>query len=293
MLAIAQPPWEMHTPATAQTVITAILAVVLAGFVVAALLQWHRSGRPHFLLMLLGGFVCSFNEESADVMGHCFFPNDGWIVHQFYGRGIPLWVVLAYVIFFGGLPYLMTAAFQRGITHRAMWTSIGIFWVLNTVLEIPMLSSKLYLYYGDQPFEVGGFPLGWLVINSLGALFGAVVLTRLSWLFTGARQFLILLVPFATYMSSWVLAIPHFAITNTDAPSAVRMVAAIVSMALGLVAIDVLIRFGTGQARLLPPQTPAVTNHRTSRTVKSPLRWQLTDADRVMATNDRYQFHDS
>jgi hypothetical protein len=263
IVAIAQPPWDMRTPATAQTVMTAILAVALAGFVVAALLHWRRSGKPVFLLMLLGGFVCSFNEESADVMGHCFFPNDGWIVHQFYGRGVPLWVVLAYVIFFGGLPFLMTSAFRHGVTRRTMWTAICIFWVLNTVLEMPPLSSKLYLYYGDQPFEVGGFPLSWLVINSLGALFGAVVLTRLSWFFTGTRQLLILLVPFATYMSSWVLAMPHFAITNTDASNGVRMVAAIVSMALGLVAIDVLIRFGTGQARLLPPPSAAVTGRET------------------------------
>jgi hypothetical protein len=262
IVAIAQPPWEMRTPATAQTVITSILAVVLAGFIVAALLHWRRSGKPDFLLMLLGGFVCSFNEESADVMGHCFFPKDGWIVHQFYGRGIPLWVVLAYVIFFGGLPYLMTSAFRRGVTHRTMWTAIGIFWVLNTVLEMPVLSTNLYLYYGDQPFEVGGFPLSWLVINSLGALFGAVVLTRLSWFFTGARQLLILLVPFATYMSSWVLAMPHFAITNTDASTGVRIVAAILSMALGLVAIDALIRFGTGEARLLPPPSAAVADRK-------------------------------
>jgi hypothetical protein len=245
----------MSTPATAQTVITAILAAVAVGFAVATLLHWRRSGKPDFLLMLLGGAICSFNEETVDVLGHCFFPNDGWTVHEFFGRGIPVWVVLGYVIFFGGLPYLMTLAFQHGATHRAMWTAIITFWVLNVALEIPVLNTGLYLYYGDQPLEIGGFPISWLVINSLGSLFGAVILTRLSWFLTGARRILVLFVPFATYMSSWVLAIPHFAITNTDASAGIRMVAAIVSMALGLIAIDVLIRFGTGQARLLPPQS--------------------------------------
>ena len=186
LVAIAQPPWEMTTPATAQTVITAILAVVVAGFVVAALLVWRRSGKPDFLLMLAGGLICSFNEETVDVLGHCFFPNDGWTVHAFFGRGIPVWVVLGYVIFFGGLPYLMAFAFQHGVTHRIMWTCIGIFWVLNVALEIPVLGTRLYVYYGYQPFEIGGFPISWLVINSLGAVFGAVVLTRLAWLFAGA-----------------------------------------------------------------------------------------------------------
>src|SRR5262249_12642470 len=94
----------------------------------------------------------------------------------------------------------------------------------------------------------------WLVINSLGSLFGAVVITRLSWFFTGARQLLLVFVPFATYMASWVLAMPHFAITNTDMPTGVRMAAAVLSMALGVIAIDGLSRIGTGQWRLLPPQ---------------------------------------
>jgi hypothetical protein len=247
VLAIAEPPWDMAIPATVQTVITSILAVVVAGFVVAALLDWRRSGRPTFLLVLIGGYICSFNEATVDVLGQCFFPNDGWLGYTAFGRGVPVWVVLAYVIFFGGLSYLMALAFKRGATRRAMWTGIAIFGVLNVLLEIPMLSAGLYVYYGDQPFEIGGFPVSWFVINSLGSLFGAVVITRLSWFFTGARQLLLVFVPFATYMSSWVLAMPHFLITNTDAPTSVRMAAAVVSMSLGLVATDVLIRIGTGQ----------------------------------------------
>jgi hypothetical protein len=54
-------------------------------------------------------------------------------------------------------------------------------------------------------------------------------------------------------MASGVVTMPHFAITNTDAPMRVRTTPAIVSIALALVSIDVLIRFGTGQWRLLPP----------------------------------------
>ncbi|BBY80197.1 hypothetical protein H7I53_15640 [Mycolicibacterium pulveris] len=253
VLAVAEPPWEMTTPATAELVITTIMAVVVAGFVVAAVLDWRRSGRPIFLLMLLGGLVCSFNESTVDILGHCYFPADGWIVYSAFDHAVPLWVVLAYVVFFGGLSYLMAMAFKRGATRKNMWTGIAIFGVLNLLLEFPMLASGLYVYYGDQPFEIGGFPISWLVINSLGSLFAAVVITRLDWFFTGARQVLIVFVPFTTYMASWALAMPHFAVTNTDAPSVVRMVAAAVSIVIGLVAIDALIKLGTGQLRLLPP----------------------------------------
>jgi len=255
IVAIAQPPWDMTTPRTAQAIITVILAAVVAAFLVAALAHWRRSGSPAFLLMLVGGYLCSFNEATVDVLGHCFFPLDGVIAYTAFGRGVPVWVVLAYIVFFGGLSYLMALAFKRGASHRAMWCGIAVFGVLNVLLEIPMLGAGLYVYYGNQPFTIGGFPVSWLVINSLGSLFGAVVVVRLSWFFTGAQQLLLVFVPFATYMASWVLAMPYFAITNTDMPSGVRMAAAALSMALGLVAIDGLIRIGTGQWRLLPPQT--------------------------------------
>jgi hypothetical protein len=263
IVAIAQPPWGMTTPTTAQTIITVILATVVAAFVVAALRDWKRSGSPAFLLMLIGGYVCSFNEATVDVLGHCFFPNDGVLGYTAFGRGVPVWVILAYIVFFGGLSYVMAAAFKNGATRTTMWTGIVIFGVLNVVLEMPMLGAGLYVYYGYQPFAVGGFPLSWLVINSLGSLFGAVVLVRLSWFFTGARQLLLVFLPFATYMSSWVLAMPHFAITNTDMPAGVHMAAAALSMVLGVIAIDTLIRIGTGQWRLLPPASlPAIENDR-------------------------------
>jgi hypothetical protein len=192
------------------------------------------------------------------VLGHCFFPVDGVIGYTAFGRAVPVWVVLAYVVFFGGLSYLMALAFKRGASHRAMWCGIAVFGVLNVLVEIPMLRAGLYLYYGYQPFAIGGFPVSWLVINSLGSLFGAVLVVRLSWFFTGARQLLLVFVPFAAYMTSWVLAMPHFAITNTDMPHGVRMAAAALSIALGAIAIDALIRIGTGQWRLLPPE-PADT----------------------------------
>lgn len=261
MLAFYQPPWGITTPATPQAIIATVLALVVAGFVVAASASWQRTTQPTFLILLAGGYICSFNEATVDVLGHCFFPNDGVLSYTAFGRGVPVWVVLAYVIFFGGLSHVMAAAFKNGASRATMWTGIAIFGVLNVVLEMPMLGAGLYVYYGYQPFAIGGFPISWLVINSLGSLFGAVVMVRLSWFFTGARQLLLVLVPFATYMSSWLLAMPHFAITNTDMPAGVRMVAAAASMVLGVIAIDTFIRIGTGQSRLLPPSSLVISEN--------------------------------
>jgi hypothetical protein len=248
-----QPPWNITTPATPQTIITVVLAVAVAGFVVAALVSWRRTKRPIFLLLLAGGYICSFNEPLIDFLCHCFFPADGWVGHTVFNRSIPIWVILAYVVFYGGLTYALSAAFRSGVTRRALWTSIGIWAALNLAMEIPLLQSNLYVYYGDQPFMVGGFPLSQLVFNAFGSLLGAVAVTRYSWFFTGVRQLLLLVVPFVTFMSSWAVGMPLFLILGTDAPHGVRMLAAAVSAALGLIGIDTLIRIGTGQLRLLPP----------------------------------------
>ena len=238
-----------------------MLAVVVAGFLIAALVSWDRTKQPIFLLLLAGGYICSFDEPLIDFLCHCFFPGDGWIGHTVFDRSIPIWVVLAYVVFYGGFTYVLSAAFKNGVTRRTLWISIGIWGALNLAMEIPLLQSKLYVYYGDQPFMVGGFPLSQLVFNAFGSLLGAVVITRLAWFFTGARQLLLLLVPFATFMSSWAVGMPLFLVLGTDASHGLHMFAAAVSMALGLLGIDGLTRIGTGQWRLLPPQTAATTRN--------------------------------
>jgi len=66
-------------------------------------------------------------------------------------------------------------------------------------------------------------------------------------------------VPSVTFMSSWAVGMPLFSALGTDAPHGVRVFAAAISMALGLLGIDTLIRLGTGQLRLLPP-VPAAPN---------------------------------
>jgi hypothetical protein len=256
VLAYDQPPWDISTPAVPQTIATVALGIVVAGFVIAALVDWRRIGRPNFLLMILGGYICSFNEPLIDFLCHCYFPADGWIGHTVFDRAIPVWVILAYVIFYGALTYVVSVAFSKGITRRTLWTSIAIWAALNLVMEIPLLKSGLYLYYGDQPFMIGGFPISQVVFNALGSLLGAVVITRLDWFFTGPRQLLLLFVPFVTFMSSWTLGMPFFLVLGTDAPTPVRYAAAALAMAIGLYAIDVLIRIGTGQLRIARPDDP-------------------------------------
>jgi hypothetical protein len=249
LLAIVdQPPVDLTTPVPVQTTAQLAIGAVVVAMLAGALWHWRRSGRPTGVLLLIGGLFCSLNEALVDVLGHCFFPLDGAMGYTAFGRGVPWWVVTAYVGFFGGLTWLNSELIRSGATRQKMWTAIGVVWVLNLLLEMPILANGLYLYYGDQPFMVGGFPLNWLVINSLGSLFASVAVARFAHAFTGARSVLLPAVPYATYFASWVCHLPLFTILNAEVSRPLRWAAAVVSALLGLAAMDALVRLGVGSA---------------------------------------------
>lgn len=257
MKTIAQPPIHMSTPHGPQVAITSVLAVVVLALVAAGIVLALRNRNPKLLLVLVGGYVCSLNEPLIDMLCRCYFPSDGWTVHRIFDRSIPLWVALAYVVFYGGLSFIIAAALRAGTSRRALWIGMTGWGALNLLMEIPLLKSGLYDYYGDQPFSVGGFPLGQMVFNIAGSLLCAVVLVRLDWLFKGPRLALLILVPSATFVTSWMLGMPYFLLLGANASASVAALGDVVCVVVALFVVDGLIRLGTGEWRLLPPEQTA------------------------------------
>jgi hypothetical protein len=251
-MTIDQPPLDMTSAVGAQDVMQYAVGAVVVAMLVGAVLHWRRSGRPTGLLLLVGGLFCSLNEALVDLLGHCYFPKDYGIAYTAYGYSVPWWVVTAYVAYFGGLTWLQSEFLRSGATRARVWQGITAVWVLNVILELPPLANGVYVYYGDQPFQVGGFPLNWLVINALGSLFAAVVVAKWSSFFTGARQALLLVVPWATYFMSWAAHMPLFGALNAEVSSPVRWGAAVLSGILGLIAMDALIRLATTRRAAAP-----------------------------------------
>ena len=254
---------RLHAPHTAHWVIFTLVSVVLAGLLIASLVLWRRSGTPTMTLLILGGGLCCMNESLVDLLGHCYFPIHGEPMGQtLLGRTVPIWVDITYAIFFGAFPYLLSVALRHpSSTRRRMWGAIIAFWVANSVLELPLLSTNLYTYYGDQPFRVAHFPIEWLTINVLGAFFAAVVATRGAAFFASRphRQLLLLLVPFATYMASWVVDMPAFWAINSSASPGVKYAGVGLGIVLGVLAIDGLIRVGLAGPSASPDAPPAET----------------------------------
>jgi hypothetical protein len=236
---------RLHTPHTAHAVIFTIVSVSLAAILVASVVVWRRTGKPTMLLLTLGGGLCCLNESLVDLLGHCYFPTHGGVMGlTLFGRTVPVWVEITYAIFFGTFPFLLSELLKRGTSRKAMWGAIVGFWVANSVLEVPLLSTHLYVYYGEQPFKVARFPIEWLTINVLGAFLAAVIAARGASVFRGRRQLWLLLVPLASYFASWIVDMPAFWALGSHASTAVRYCGVGLALVLGVLAIDVLIRVG-------------------------------------------------
>ncbi len=238
-----QPPVDMVCPHTAQLVITAILGVLSVAVAVFSIVEWRRTGQPTMLATSIGGLLASFNEPIMDIVGRVWFADGGqqWTAFQTFGRPVAVWVPMAYFVFFGAFPYLMARYFQiRGAGPRQYWAAVAVPVVLNTALEVPLLQRGVYVYYGNQPFAVLGFPVFWTVINTLGVVLTCTLILVYRRYLTGARVWVLAVVPVATQLGAAAIGLPIFSVGNTTAPTAVLWLAATVPFVLGFIGFRLL-----------------------------------------------------
>ena len=228
------PPINM-SPADDWLPVALVAAALTFGVsVVLALRSWRKTGSALWLACLAGGIVCASVEPIVDTIGLCWFPKSQTAFETF-GRSIPWWVVFSYGNFFGNLPYLFCRAFEKGITKRFFWQALAVGFVFNAVIEVPVLQAGVYTYYGNQPFNLGGFPLWWMFVNTGGALTAGMIL----WHFRSVlrtRPGLIGAVPLLTgpvYLA-WSVAVglPLHSALNSAAPMSVTTIAGLVTIGL-------------------------------------------------------------
>ena len=261
------PPVEMVVDVGHQTLAITVLCVVVGASLIWALAALVRRRDALMLALLVGGLMCAVNEPVVDVLGNVWFAGIGQIsVYQWSGRSLPLWGALAYVLYFGLMPYLLLRCVERGMTRAAFWKIMGVAFALNLAIEIPMLGLNLYTYYGYSPMQVGGLPLYWLLINVGGPLLTVTLLYHFRDAFRGLRLLLLLLVP-ATADAAMSLAVgwPAFAgLHQADGQHAVTWIGCAGSLLLGAFVIDQLGRVLTRPPlhhRAAPPalSAPAMT----------------------------------
>jgi hypothetical protein len=244
MTAWTQPPTDMVIPPTAQLVATISLGTVTGAMLIAALVHWARTREPLYVIGILGGLLAAVNEPLADVIGMCFHPLHGqWTVFTAFDRPIPVWAVLCYPVYFGGLSCLMVSWLRAGITRRRFWTGVGVVMLGNALFEFPILAADVYVYYGEQPFRVFGMPLVFFVINALGAVLGALVVAHLWPALKGAAKLLVVLVPWVTQVAAYGIAAPHLFTLNSDLPLGVKYLGTALAIGFGLLVLDQLSRY--------------------------------------------------
>ena len=231
-------------PQSAQLVVTVAMAVLVVGFIGYAMREIARSRSVTLALLLVGGAVSYFNEPIDDVLGLVWHPVVGqWTALDTFSR-VPLWGLGIYIVFFGGMPYLILQALRRGVTRRQLWAWVGVLVVVDVAVELPVLASGIYSYYGDAPMLIGGFPVYWIVINAVGPLALAVLLLAAGDMFTGWRA---LYLPFLPMMfdaaGSVAVGWPIFSALNAQASAPVRWLAAALTLVIGLATLDLLIAY--------------------------------------------------
>ncbi|MEA2168412.1 MAG: hypothetical protein QOF76_1712, partial [Solirubrobacteraceae bacterium] len=232
-------PENMVFPHTAHVWADVVIWVVAAGLAGFAIQQRSWLG----LVLLAGGGLALFNEPVDDIMGLVWHPrpNQNTVIDTI--GPVPLWGLPTYIIFFGGVPWLLLRELRNlRFTARAYWIGIAITFVLDLLIELPLLQADLYTYYadGDVPMSIAGFPLYWLLINTTGPIFCATILFAARDYFTGWRAPLILLVPVVADAScSIAVGLPVYsALHAPGAGGAVRWGGALLSCAIGLVVLD-------------------------------------------------------
>jgi len=257
-----QPPVDMVMPQHAQVIATIGLWVPAMVMFVAAAVYWRRSGSPVYLLGMVGGLIAALNEPIADVLVMCYHAEIGqWTVFSAFGRDIPVWAIGCYPVYFGGLSLLVYTLLRRGVTRRTYWLGVGVVVLGNVAFEWPVLAAHMYLYYGDQPYRILGFPVLLGALNALGAVLGATVMAHLADWLTGPRRLLILVIPAWTMLASYAVVLPHILTLNSGASAPVKYLGTTAGIALGIAALDGIGRFA---ARRFPAAGPAPAEPLTS-----------------------------
>jgi hypothetical protein len=239
-------------PQSAQLVATAAMAVLVAGFGVYAIREIARRRSVTLALLLIGGAISYFNEPIDDVLGLVWHPVVGqWTALDTFSR-VPLWGLGIYIVFFGGMPYLILQNLLRGMTRRQLWGWVGVLAVVDVAVELPILASGIYSYYGDAPLQIGGFPVYWIVINAVGPLALAVLLLAAGDIFAGWRALYLLFLPMVCDAAGSVaVGWPIFSALNAQASAPVQWLTAALTITIGLAALDLLIVYAARRSAAL------------------------------------------
>jgi hypothetical protein len=248
---VPEAPVDAVMPAAAQLIATVAIGALCVGALVLACVRARVDG-PMPAALLVGGALAVVDEPVLNLLGGLWHARHGaWSMFELFDRPMPVWAAGGYLLFFGAVPLVILAVLRRDGTQRVFFRTIGVIMAADLAIELPVVGSGMYVYYGYQPWKLFGIlPAEWLLINGLAPAATAVLLHRFPGLVAGRRWPVALVVPAVTQYAAWPVGIPFFSAFNGGASHPVLWLAAAVTMALGLAGF-------VGLGRLLPRSIPA------------------------------------
>lgn len=186
-------PLDAVTPEPWQLVFTIIFGIPAFAFCLYAIYLFIKEKDIAPILIMVAGAIATFEEPIVDVLAKCWWPAIGqWVALEVYDRPIPWLCVFAYMAYYGGMVILLVRAFERGITRKQFFSIFYIAIIANVAMEPIPLNLGLWMYYGDQPFAIFGYPLYWPVNNALAAMLTATLIFKIRPYLQGVSLLLLL-----------------------------------------------------------------------------------------------------
>jgi hypothetical protein len=226
----------MRSPETAYTVFYVLFALSTAGTLGWLALQARRRRSVLPFAAVAGGLAVGLVVPPIyNYLTLVWFPlNIPLPFVTEFGIRDPLFDALGYVLFIGFGGYLLYTLLLRGLGAKAVYATFALWGVTDLLLELPFLQAGLYRYYGDQPLQVGGFPLYWVFLNGLVPTLAGTLMYLSTERWPCSRRVAAWRVAGCPALAAGLLMIPIFPVAaalHADVASAVRVAAALLTIA--------------------------------------------------------------
>lgn len=236
--AVPQMPIE-PAPETAFAVYTALMALTTAGMLAWWAGRRERRASPVLPLLVLGGAISGLMEPWLDnVVLYRWPPEQDLAAFEAFGRTVPIFVIVGYAWFCGGLLFFAARALEASPTPRRVWTILGVVAVVDFVAIGLSAWIGVSDFFGDPPMEIARYPLWWAAIDGLDVVLGGTLVLLLAPHLRGAQRLWLVLVPSvalggAAGIVSWPVSIA----INSQWSTGAKWACATATIGLGLAAV--------------------------------------------------------
>lgn len=196
------------------------------------------------LLVVAGGSVAVFGEAAVDILGLCYWTENGqWTLYEAFGRKIPILALGSYTFFYGGVVLFTLRQFERGVPAKSLVISFFAWMIMEWTWEPIPIYYGMWSYYGAQPFRVFDFPLWWPPVNTIGAYAAALLVLKVKEHLNGVSKLAIVpLVLSGDLMGNALVAWPLWVTLNMEYGYAATIPAGVLTLLLSALALKTIIK---------------------------------------------------